>query len=50
MLFVALIEESAKLIVPVVLLFTVVAQRRRRVPSDGLIIGIAPPVTPPGPG
>ncbi|MEU8424127.1 PrsW family intramembrane metalloprotease [Micromonospora sp. NPDC048835] len=41
MLFVALIEESAKLIVPVVLLFTVVAQHRRRVPSDGLVIGVA---------
>jgi RsiW-degrading membrane proteinase PrsW (M82 family) len=41
MLFVALIEESAKLIVPVVLLFTVLARHTRRLPSDGLIIGVA---------
>ncbi len=41
MLFVALIEESAKLIVPVVLLFTVLARHQRRLPSDGLIIGVA---------
>ena len=41
MLFVALIEESAKLIVPVVLLFTVLTRHRRRLPSDGLIIGVA---------
>ena len=41
MLFVALIEETAKLIVPVVLLLLVVARHRRRLPSDGLIIGVA---------
>jgi protease PrsW len=41
MLFVALIEESAKLIVPVLLLFTVLTRHRRRLPSDGLIIGVA---------
>jgi len=41
MLFVALIEESAKLIVPVVLLLTVLARHQRRLPSDGLIIGVA---------
>ena len=41
MILVALIEESAKLIVPVVLLFTVLARHERRVPSDGLIIGVA---------
>jgi RsiW-degrading membrane proteinase PrsW (M82 family) len=41
MLLVALIEESAKLIVPVVLLFTVLARHQRRLPSDGLIIGVA---------
>ncbi|GLY94318.1 PrsW family intramembrane metalloprotease [Actinoplanes sp. NBRC 103695] len=41
MLLVALIEESAKLIVPVLLLFTVLARHQRRLPSDGLIIGVA---------
>jgi RsiW-degrading membrane proteinase PrsW (M82 family) len=41
LLFVALIEESAKLIVPVILLLTVVTRHRRRLPSDGLIIGVA---------
>jgi RsiW-degrading membrane proteinase PrsW (M82 family) len=41
MLFVAVIEESAKLIVPVALLFTVLARHQRRLPSDGLIIGVA---------
>jgi RsiW-degrading membrane proteinase PrsW (M82 family) len=41
MLFVALIEESAKLIVPIVLLFVVLARHERRLPSDGLIIGVA---------
>ena len=41
MLFVALIEESAKLIVPVLLAFTVLARHRRRLPSDGLVIGVA---------
>jgi len=41
MFFVALIEESAKLIVPVILLFTVLARHERRLPSDGLIIGVA---------
>ena len=32
MLLVALIEESAKLIVPVVLLFTIMARHERRLP------------------
>jgi protease PrsW len=41
MVAVAVIEESAKLIVPVVLLFTMVARHQRRLPSDGLIIGVA---------
>jgi protease PrsW len=41
MLAVALIEESAKLIVPVILLFTVLARHSRRLPSDGLVIGVA---------
>jgi len=41
MLFVALIEESAKLIVPVILLLTVLTRHRRRLPSDGLIVGVA---------
>ncbi|MCA2216442.1 PrsW family intramembrane metalloprotease [Jidongwangia harbinensis] len=41
MVLVALIEETAKLIVPVVLLFLVLARRGRRLPSDGLIIGVA---------
>jgi len=41
MLFVAIIEEAAKLIVPLVLLFTVMARHERRLPSDGLIIGVA---------
>lgn len=41
MVLVAIIEESAKLIVPVVLLFTIMARHERRLPSDGLIIGVA---------
>jgi len=41
MLFVAIIEEAAKMIVPVVLLLTVMARHERRLPSDGLIIGVA---------
>lgn len=41
MLFVALIEESAKLIIPVLLLVTVLARHTRRLPSDGLVIGVA---------
>lgn len=41
MLFVALIEETAKMIVPVVLLFVLLARHGRRLPSDGLIIGVA---------
>ncbi|MEV6344267.1 PrsW family glutamic-type intramembrane protease [Actinoplanes sp. NPDC051851] len=41
MILVALIEESAKLIVPILLLTTVVVRHARRLPSDGLIIGIA---------
>jgi RsiW-degrading membrane proteinase PrsW (M82 family) len=39
MLFVAVIEECAKLIVPAALLL--VLWRRRREPSDGLVIGVA---------
>src|SRR5690349_2181148 len=38
---VALIEESAKLIVPIGLLFLILARHERRLPSDGLIIGVA---------
>jgi RsiW-degrading membrane proteinase PrsW (M82 family) len=41
LLIVAIIEEAAKMIVPVVLLFTVLARHERRLPSDGLIIGVA---------
>ncbi|MEV6492103.1 PrsW family intramembrane metalloprotease [Actinoplanes sp. NPDC051633] len=41
MVLVALIEESAKLIVPVILLFVVLARHQRRLPSDGLVIGVA---------
>ena len=41
LVLVAIIEESAKLIVPVVLLFTILARHERRLPSDGLIIGVA---------
>jgi RsiW-degrading membrane proteinase PrsW (M82 family) len=41
MISVAVIEEAAKMIVPVVLLFTVMARHERRLPSDGLIIGVA---------
>jgi RsiW-degrading membrane proteinase PrsW (M82 family) len=41
MLFVAVIEEAAKLIVPVVLLFTVMFRHGRRLPTDGLVIGVA---------
>jgi protease PrsW len=41
MLFVAIIEETAKMIVPVALLFALVARHGRRLPSDGLIIGVA---------
>jgi RsiW-degrading membrane proteinase PrsW (M82 family) len=41
MVLVAIIEESAKLIVPVVLLFTILTRHERRLPSDGLIIGVA---------
>ncbi|AGL19953.1 PrsW family intramembrane metalloprotease [Actinoplanes sp. N902-109] len=41
MLFVALIEETAKMIVPVVLLFALLARHGRRLPSDGLVIGVA---------
>jgi RsiW-degrading membrane proteinase PrsW (M82 family) len=41
MVLVAVIEESAKLIVPVILLFTILARHERRLPSDGLIIGVA---------
>jgi RsiW-degrading membrane proteinase PrsW (M82 family) len=41
MLFVAVIEEAAKLIVPVLLLFYVLARHGRRLPTDGLVIGVA---------
>ena len=41
MVLVALIEEAAKLIVPLILLFAVLARHQRRLPSDGLIIGVA---------
>jgi RsiW-degrading membrane proteinase PrsW (M82 family) len=41
MVLVAIIEEAAKLIVPVILLFTILARHQRRLPSDGLIIGVA---------
>jgi RsiW-degrading membrane proteinase PrsW (M82 family) len=41
MILVALIEETAKLIVPVVLLFTVLLRHGRRLPTDGLVIGVA---------
>jgi RsiW-degrading membrane proteinase PrsW (M82 family) len=41
MVFVAVIEESAKLIIPAVLLTLVVVRRTRRQPSDGLVIGVA---------
>jgi RsiW-degrading membrane proteinase PrsW (M82 family) len=41
MLLVAIIEEAAKLIVPVVLLFTTVVRHERRLPTDGLVIGVA---------
>jgi RsiW-degrading membrane proteinase PrsW (M82 family) len=41
MLVVAVIEEAAKLIVPVVLLFTLLLRHERRLPTDGLVIGVA---------
>ena len=41
LVLVAIIEEAAKLIVPVVLLFAVLRRHERRLPSDGLIIGVA---------
>jgi RsiW-degrading membrane proteinase PrsW (M82 family) len=41
MILVAIIEEAAKLIVPVVLLFTVLVRHGRRLPTDGLVIGVA---------
>jgi RsiW-degrading membrane proteinase PrsW (M82 family) len=41
MVVVAVVEESSKLIVPIVLLLTVLARHTRRRPSDGLVIGIA---------
>ncbi|HET6484690.1 MAG TPA: PrsW family intramembrane metalloprotease [Actinoplanes sp.] len=41
MVLVAIIEESAKLIVPVILLFTILSRHERRLPSDGLVIGVA---------
>jgi RsiW-degrading membrane proteinase PrsW (M82 family) len=41
LILVAVIEEAAKLIVPIALLFTIMARHERRLPSDGLIIGVA---------
>lgn len=41
MLGVALIEETAKMIVPVVLLAVMLGRSGRRLPSDGLVIGVA---------
>jgi RsiW-degrading membrane proteinase PrsW (M82 family) len=41
LVLVAVIEESAKLIVPVALMFVILARHERRLPSDGLIIGVA---------
>jgi RsiW-degrading membrane proteinase PrsW (M82 family) len=41
MLLVAVIEEAAKLIVPLILLLTVVIRHNRRLPTDGLVIGVA---------
>jgi RsiW-degrading membrane proteinase PrsW (M82 family) len=41
LLFVAVIEEAAKLIVPIILLFTVLLRHGRRLPTDGLVIGVA---------
>jgi RsiW-degrading membrane proteinase PrsW (M82 family) len=41
MLFVGIIEEAAKLIVPVVLLLFVLSRGGRRLPTDGLVIGVA---------
>ncbi|MET7402924.1 PrsW family intramembrane metalloprotease [Dactylosporangium sp. NPDC005572] len=41
MVFVGLIEEVAKLIVPGVVLFAVFARRGRREPADGLVVGVA---------
>jgi protease PrsW len=41
MVLVAIIEESAKLIVPVVLLFALLLRHGRRLPTDGLVIGVA---------
>jgi RsiW-degrading membrane proteinase PrsW (M82 family) len=41
LLFVAVIEESAKLIVPLVLLLSTVVRHQRKLPTDGLVIGIA---------
>jgi RsiW-degrading membrane proteinase PrsW (M82 family) len=41
MLFVAIIEETAKMIVPALLLFALLARHGRKLPSDGLVIGVA---------
>jgi RsiW-degrading membrane proteinase PrsW (M82 family) len=41
MVLVAIIEEAAKLVVPVVLLLTLLFRHGRRLPTDGLIIGVA---------
>src|SRR3954454_12638391 len=40
MILVAIIEESAKLIVPIALLFWILSRHVRRLPSDVLIIGV----------
>jgi protease PrsW len=41
MILVAIIEEAAKLIVPVILLLWILARHGRRLPTDGLVIGVA---------
>jgi RsiW-degrading membrane proteinase PrsW (M82 family) len=41
MILVAVIEEAAKLIVPIVLLIWIIARHGRRLPTDGLVIGVA---------
>ena len=41
LLLVAVIEEAAKLIVPLVLLLLTVVRHDRRLPTDGLVIGVA---------
>jgi protease PrsW len=41
MLFVAIIEEAAKLIVPLILLLATLIRHQRKLPTDGLVIGVA---------